>query len=87
MSVTLDEVSASVAFPSGLWGVMAIFNDSTFNAFVKTGSGSVSAALTDTPIPPAGYMLLGKETGHTHVAAIGPTGANGTVYFVEGEGA
>lgn len=51
--------------------------------FIKFGSSTVVAALTDTPILPGATEVFTVPTDATHVAAIGGAG---TMYFTAGFG-
>lgn len=53
--------------------------------FIKFGTGSVTAAVTDFPIRPGERVCLSIGADITHVAAIMASGT-GTLYFTTGDG-
>ncbi len=54
-------------------------------SFIKFGSSTVTAAVTDTPILPGTVQTFTLPPGATHAAAIGTSST--TLYFTRGDGA
>jgi len=77
--------SASVALGAG-GGLQVMVTSAAGNtiAFIKFGTSSVTAAVTDTPILPGTVQVFTIATTVTHVAAIGTTAT--TLYFTTGDG-
>lgn len=61
-----------------------IYNAGTATVFIKAGSSTVAAAVTDLPVP-AGAVEVLTVRGVTHIAGITAGGA-ATIYFTVGEG-
>lgn len=67
-SLSVTTSSANVALPSTA-GNAFISNVGSSTAYIKFGTGSVTAATTDFPIP-AGYSVVYSRGQNTHIAAI-----------------
>ncbi len=88
-SISASSSTASVALDTSLAGrnrVCRVYNDLTEKVFIKFGTSSVTAAVTDLPIGPGATEAFEINPSPTHVACITASGS-GTVYFTEGEGA
>ncbi len=84
-SVAASVSSANVSLAGGGNAVL-VYNASSATAFFKLGAASgLTAALTDTPVPAGGRMLVDAGPFVNKAAAILATGT-GTVYFTLGDG-
>lgn len=77
--------SVRVALPANSSAEFMITSDVDDTCFVKTGSSTVTAAATDTPVLGGSIQTFTKKPDHTYVAAICPAGS-GTIYFTVGNG-
>lgn len=85
VSRAVTGASANVALPSTQGNQIMVTSASGNSiAFIKFGSSSVTAALTDTPILPGTVQVFTVQDSMTTVAAIGTTGT--TLYFTSGDG-
>lgn len=76
--------TASVALP-GQGNQVLIFSAGSATSFIKFGTSTVEAAVTDIAIPSGFNRIFTIPPGATHVAAI--TGAStATLYFTRGDG-
>jgi hypothetical protein len=76
--------SASVALP-GQGNQVLIYSAGSAASFIKFGTSTVTAAVTDIAIPSGFNRIFTIPPGATHVAAI--TGAStATLYFTRGDG-
>ncbi|ULQ46951.1 hypothetical protein JN531_001385 [Flagellatimonas centrodinii] len=82
-SISASTSSARTARAVGSSGPVEIFNATSAIAFLKAGDVTVTAAVTDYPIP-AGESRVVDIGAHTNLAAILASGT-GTVYFTEFE--
>lgn len=82
-SLAVTTSTGTVAFAAGGHNKL-IYNSGTVTAFIKVGSSTVTAAVTDTPVPPGVYAVFNFGDA-THVAAITASGTP-TLYFTTGDG-
>lgn len=84
-SLAVSAATASVQLTGG--GVnVEVQNTSTVNMFVKLGTASVTAAVTDYPVLPGQSKLISRDPNtQTYIAAITASGS-GTLYATPGEG-
>ena len=86
VSRTVTGTTARVTLAkTGLNQVMVTSAAANTIAFIKFGSVTVEAAVTDTPILPGTVQVFTIPLDATNVAAIGTAGT--TLYFTSGEGA
>lgn len=66
-----------------------VYNAGPDTVFIQKGTSTVTAATTDTPVPPGGVEVFSRNPSkHTHLAAITDTaGKTATVYVTGGGGA
>ncbi len=78
-------VSANVAL-AGAGEAVLVFNASAAIAFVRFGTdASITASVSDTPVPPGGRALLHVGEYARTAAAVLAAGS-GNVFFTRGEG-
>jgi hypothetical protein len=86
VNIAATVASATVALspnPLNRKDVM-VHNSGTTLCFIKFGGPTITAAITDTPIPAGSFPIL-HANNETHVAVIMLSGA-ATVYFTSGNG-
>lgn len=86
VSRTVTSSSANVALPttSSNYQLMVTSAAGGNIAFIKFGTSTVEAAVTDFPILPGTQRVISFPANATHVAAIGS--ATTTLYFTVGNG-
>jgi len=83
-AIAASTTSTSGAIAPGS-GAVRIYNASTAVAFWRTGQGSPTALVTDTPIAAGAVEVFSISDKDNAAAVISPSGT-GTIYFTPGEG-
>lgn len=85
--LAVTDVTGSVALPAaGAMQVLIYSPAANDLLFIKFGSSTVVAAVTDIAIPPGFNRIFTIPPEATHVAAIAGSGDTGTLYFTRGDG-
>ena len=85
-SITAATSTDRVQIPNLGGKNMMITNDSNRTCFLKAGSVTVTAAITDLPVLRNTIQVFSYSTSNTHVAAICNAGVSGKIYISQGPG-
>jgi DNA-binding beta-propeller fold protein YncE len=84
VSIAATTTSATAAIP-GTGPTLLVFNSTAATAFLRLGTGTLTARVTDFPVPSGAQMLLSVSPTVTAAAVILSSGS-GTVYVSRGTG-
>ncbi len=85
VSISASTSSASATVSNTTANQLVITNASTALAFIRTGSGVVTALTSDLPVLPGAAIVISRKQEDTVIAAITASGTT-TIYVTPGYG-
>ena len=86
-ALAATNTTSNVALPSGGGSRFLLQYNGTAMLFFNTGSSSVAATTSNTPLVPGAVKVFTLDPGATYIAAIiGTGGTAGNLYITRGEG-